>query len=110
MLTFKEKLTQAKSTISRNISTEDVTKFWARYREIFNEKRERLWDALLVGLNKYHEILKERHKLNTETESLRKQNLELQRLLEAYKKVSTFLKVKNSEFKIVSKFQFSAWK
>ncbi|XP_033227866.1 dynein regulatory complex protein 1 isoform X2 [Belonocnema kinseyi] len=86
LLTFKEKLTQAKSTISRNISIEDVTKFWARYREIVNEKRERLWAALLVGLNKYHEILKERRKLNTETESLRRQNAELQRLLEAYKK------------------------
>ena len=85
--TFKEKLIEKKFSISRNIVTDDVTKFWERYREIFNEMRECLWDAVLIGLNKYHEILKERHKLNAETESLRRQNSELRRLLETYEKV-----------------------
>lgn len=87
---FKEKLINQKFTISRNIQTEDVTKFWGRYREIFNEEKETLWDALLIGLNKYHDILKERHKLNEETESLRQQNSELHRLLKTYKQVKYF--------------------
>lgn len=85
---FKEKLIERKFTISRNISRDDITKFWGKYREIFNEEKVTLWNALLIGLNKYHDILKERHKLNEETESLRRQNSELHRLLKTYKKVS----------------------
>lgn len=85
---FKEKLIERKFTISRNILAEDVMKFWNKYREIFNEEKETLWDALLIGLNKYHNILKERHKLNDETELLRRQNAELHRLLKTYKKAS----------------------
>ncbi|XP_032669249.1 dynein regulatory complex protein 1 isoform X2 [Odontomachus brunneus] len=82
--TFQEKLTAKKAIISRNMSIEDVTNFWKRYSEIFSVKKERLWDGLLVGLKKYHEILKERHQLNIETESLRRQNAELRRLLKTY--------------------------
>ncbi|XP_043476968.1 dynein regulatory complex protein 1 [Leptopilina heterotoma] len=89
---FKEKLINQKFTISRNIQTEDITKFWGRYREIFNEEKETLWDALLIGLNKYHDILKERHKLNEETESLRQQNSELHRLLKTYKQPENILR------------------
>lgn len=74
--TVKEKL-----TVSRNITDEDITAFWERYRYIFSEDRERLWDNLLVGLKKYYEVLKERSQLNAETELLRKQNAEMRRLL-----------------------------
>lgn len=82
--TFQEKLIQKKSVVSRSITTEEVTNFWKRYNEIFPAKKERLWDGLLVGLKKYHEVLKERHHLNVETESLRRQNTELRRLLKTY--------------------------
>ncbi|XP_076386516.1 dynein regulatory complex protein 1 isoform X1 [Megachile rotundata] len=76
---FKEKV-----TVSRNITEDDITEFWERYRNIFSEDRERLWDNLIVGLKKYYEILKDRHQLNIETEALRKQNAELRRLLNKY--------------------------
>lgn len=82
--TFQEKIAAKKAIVSRSMTTEDVTNFWKRYNEIFSVKKERLWDGLLVGLKKYHEILKERHHLNAETESLRRQNAELRRLLKTY--------------------------
>lgn len=82
--TFQERLSERKKVVSRNMTIEDVTSCWTRYREIFSAKRERLWDGLLVGLKKYHEILKERDHLNVEIESLRRQNAELRRLLKTY--------------------------
>lgn len=82
--TFQEKLTEKKTVISRNMTIQDITDFWKRYGEIFPAKKERLWDGLLIGLKKYHEILKERHNLNVEVESLRTQNAELHRLLKTY--------------------------
>lgn len=82
--TFQEKLTEKKTVISRNMTIQDITDFWKRYSEIFPAKKERLWDGLFIGLKKYHEILKERHRLNTEVKSLRTQNAELHRLLKTY--------------------------
>lgn len=83
-MSFKSKLSHQELTVSRNLSVKDVTEFWQRYRDIFSPKKEKLWDGLLIGLHKYHEVLKERHKLNDETNNLRKQNSELRRLLEIY--------------------------
>lgn len=83
-MTFKAKLSHQELTVSRNLSVEDVTEFWKRYRDIFSTKKEKLWDGLLIGLHKYHEVLKERHKLNAETNNLRRQNSELRKLLEVY--------------------------
>lgn len=83
-LTFQEKLTEKKTVVSRNMTIQDITNFWKRYSEIFPAKKERLWDGLLIGLKKYHKVLKERHQLNAEMESLRRQNAELRRLLKTY--------------------------
>lgn len=82
MVSFEEKLNNKRFTISRNLSVDDVKNYWLSYREIFGEKKEKLWDAILVGLNKYYEVLKERHKLCTDISNLKKQNAELQKLLE----------------------------
>ncbi|OAD52188.1 hypothetical protein WN48_02753 [Eufriesea mexicana] len=76
-----KKIFKEKTTVSRNITDQDITEFWKRYRNIFSKDKERLWDNLLVGLKKYYGVLKERHRLNTETRSLRKQNTEMRRLL-----------------------------
>lgn len=76
-----KKIIKEKVTISRNITDNDIIEFWERYRNIFSKDKERLWDNLLVGLKKYYEVLKERHQLNAETQSLRKQNAEMRRLL-----------------------------
>ncbi|XP_043510116.1 dynein regulatory complex protein 1 isoform X2 [Frieseomelitta varia] len=76
-----KKIIKEKVTISRNITDNDIIDFWERYQNIFSKDKERLWDNLLVGLKKYYEVLKERHQLNAETQSLRKQNAEMRRLL-----------------------------
>ncbi|KDR12480.1 dynein regulatory complex protein 1 isoform X2 [Zootermopsis nevadensis] len=72
------------STVSRLLSTQDVTAFWTRFRKIFSQQREKLWDGLLIGLQMYHRILEDRHKLNVDTVQLKRQNAELRRLLHFY--------------------------
>ncbi|PNF14348.1 hypothetical protein B7P43_G05569 [Cryptotermes secundus] len=72
------------STLCRLISTQDVANFWTKFREIFSPEREKLWDGLLIGLQRYHCILEDRHKLNVKTEKLRQQNADLRRLLHFY--------------------------
>lgn len=44
-------------TVSRLVSREDVDKYWARFRDIFPEQEEAVWDALYRGLTKYYSIL-----------------------------------------------------
>lgn len=75
---------QGGTILSRSISPKDMTEYWKRYREVFSRDKEKLWDALMIGLHKYHDILKERHKLRQETDCLKQQNDELRRLLETY--------------------------
>ncbi|XP_015430872.1 PREDICTED: dynein regulatory complex protein 1 [Dufourea novaeangliae] len=79
-----DRVTKVKNTVSRNITDEDITEFWQRYRNVFSPEKERLWDNLLVGLKKYHAVLKERHQLNTEIKFFQKQNAELSRLLKSH--------------------------
>jgi hypothetical protein len=50
-------LSVKRSTVSRLLSTQDVTAFWTRFREIFSPQEEKLWDGLLIGLQMYHRIL-----------------------------------------------------
>ena len=87
---FSERVKTKSLSISRSVSKEETTNYWSAYREIFDAQKEKLWEAILIGLNKYYEILRERHNLCSETESLKKQNIELQRLLESYVNVSFF--------------------
>lgn len=79
-------LSQKRNTISRLLTVEDVTKFWNRYQKAFPKQREKLWEGFSIALSKYHTILSERYKLNTEARSLAKQNEELRRLLNSYMK------------------------
>nr|XP_050863595.1 dynein regulatory complex protein 1 isoform X4 [Vespula vulgaris] len=81
---LKEKLLKKNVTISRSLTVEDIKEFWKRYRDLFPSDKECLWDGLLVGLKQYYETLKERQRLNNETEFLKKQNAELRRLLKTY--------------------------
>lgn len=81
-------------TVSRNITEKDITEFWKRYRDIFSPDKERLWDNLLVGLKKYYEVLKNRHELNVETESLRRQNADMRHLLSRHT-AEVILRTKN---------------
>jgi hypothetical protein len=43
--------------VSRIISAEDVTTMWKMFREIFSSQQEKLWDGLLTGLQRYHNVL-----------------------------------------------------
>lgn len=90
MSSFEERLQEKKYTISRNLTAEDVQNYWSNYRKIFGTQKQKLWDAILIGLNKYHGVLKERHSLCTEIDDLKLQNSELERLL-AYHTASVSL-------------------
>lgn len=88
ILTMTSRLSRKRSTISRLMSVEDVTTYWERYRTMFTSESEEIWDALLIGLQKYHEILKDRKKLNDEVLELRQQNMQLRNLLASYQRQS----------------------
>ncbi|XP_060564284.1 dynein regulatory complex protein 1-like [Ruditapes philippinarum] len=60
------------------------SEYWAKYAQVISQKKERLWDALLEGLEKYSECLNSRSGLITETDALRQQNAELRMLLHQY--------------------------
>lgn len=58
IVTMSERLARDRVTMSRLMSEEDVTMYWKRFREVFGPQKEKLWDSLLIGLKKYHAILK----------------------------------------------------
>lgn len=60
------------------------SQYWAKYASLINEKKERLWEALVDGLEKYNETLTSRSSLINETDALRQQNAELRMLLHQY--------------------------
>ncbi|KAG8331282.1 DNA replication checkpoint protein Drc1 [Homalodisca vitripennis] len=71
-------------SISRQITDSDVREYWEQFRTAFPPEREKIWDCLYMGLQKYHTILQERHRINNEIEQLKIQNSELRRLLQKY--------------------------
>ena len=58
--------------------------FWQQMMEVLPQSHERVWDALLEGLEQYHSVLLSRSKCTEETESLSTQNNELRKLLQQY--------------------------
>ncbi|KAI4457059.1 nyd-sp28 protein [Holotrichia oblita] len=78
------RLSQKHTTVSRVMTDVDVKMFWERYRNVFSEGKQRLWDGLFFGLQKYYALLKDRRKVNDEVLCLRKQNEELKHLLGKY--------------------------
>ncbi|XP_046988777.1 dynein regulatory complex protein 1 [Schistocerca americana] len=81
---LESRLSRKRDTVSRLLSTDDVTAYWKKFENIFSPKAIQLWDCLYTGLQKYHCVLKERHRLNVETQQLQHQNTELRRLLRGY--------------------------
>lgn len=79
-----QQATTIKSTISRMMSVEDVTQYWTQYQQVFSQQDEFIWDALIIGLNKYFNILKQRFKLTTDVQHLKQRNCELNYLLQTY--------------------------
>ncbi|KAJ8953585.1 hypothetical protein NQ318_003007 [Aromia moschata] len=58
LLTTRERLEKRRLTFSRTLTEEDISNYWEKFRSIYNEDRVRVWDGLLEGLKRYHEILK----------------------------------------------------
>ncbi|XP_049772051.1 dynein regulatory complex protein 1 [Schistocerca cancellata] len=81
---LESRLSRKRDTVSRLLSTDDVTAYWKKFENIFSPKAIQLWDCLYTGLQKYHCVLRERHRLNVETQQLQHQNTELRRLLRGY--------------------------
>lgn len=46
------------STISRQMKSNDVQRFWHCYEEIFTTQKERLWNSLENGLTRYLHVNK----------------------------------------------------
>ncbi|XP_018327952.1 dynein regulatory complex protein 1 [Agrilus planipennis] len=82
--TMTERLSNVRRNISRLLTEEDIKFFWMQFRNVFSPTKEQLWDGLMFGLQKYHEILKDRKKISEEVLCLRHQNNELKRILETY--------------------------
>lgn len=60
------------------------SEYWSKYAKLIDPQKERLWDALIEGLDKYSETLTSRSNLINETEALKQQNAELRMLLHQY--------------------------
>ncbi|XP_030751277.1 dynein regulatory complex protein 1 homolog [Sitophilus oryzae] len=82
--TTGSRLEKKRLTISRLLSEADMNSYWEKFKLNFGEDRVRVWKALLVGLKKYHDILKDRKNICNEVLRLRKENTELKRLLANY--------------------------
>ncbi|XP_060522355.1 dynein regulatory complex protein 1 isoform X2 [Cylas formicarius] len=82
--TIGEQLQKKRLTISRCLSEQDIKSYWEKFKMNFTDDRVRTWDALLEGLKKYHEILKDRKAVCDDVVKLRKENAELKRLLANY--------------------------
>ncbi|XP_017786504.1 PREDICTED: dynein regulatory complex protein 1 [Nicrophorus vespilloides] len=72
-------------TISRLMTSQDVSAYWNSYKNILGSDKIQLWDALYYGMEKYHEILVDRSKVHQKVICLRRQNEELRHLLAKYK-------------------------
>ncbi len=59
-------------------------KFWGEMAQVLPESHERVWSALLEGLEGYHSTLKARAQLIEDTDALQLQNSELRMLLHQY--------------------------
>ncbi|KAK4874148.1 hypothetical protein RN001_013508 [Aquatica leii] len=86
IITMASRLSHKRSTVSRLMADDDVKMYWDRYRKVFSSDNEEVWDALYIGLQKYHAILKDRKKLNDEVVELRRQHSELKQMLSSYEK------------------------
>ena len=76
----------AKSSLLHTMATKEVLdgRFWEQIAKVLPESHERVWTALLDGLEEYHSTLVARSQLIQATDGLRQQNIELRLLLNQY--------------------------
>lgn len=58
MPTTGARLEKKRITISRYLAENDIKLYWEKFKMNFGEDRVRVWNGLMAGLRKYHEILK----------------------------------------------------
>lgn len=75
-------MSKSKDTITRLISSKDVDKCFDSFN--LPPEREKLWNVLDDGLQRYLKCLRERETLDNECDFLRKQNQELTHLLQKF--------------------------
>lgn len=75
-------MSKSKDTVTRMITDKDVEKCFESF--IFPPEREKLWNVLDDGLQRYLKVLRERESLENDCEFLRKQNMELNHLLQKF--------------------------
>lgn len=74
------------ASLHKNAMTQELLDggFWEQMASILSQSHERVWSALLEGLEHYHAVLMSRAELIDKTESLQQQNAELRLLLHQY--------------------------
>ncbi|XP_062979855.1 dynein regulatory complex protein 1 [Elgaria multicarinata webbii] len=79
----REKRPQVKKVHEERDNSKD-SEYWDALAHVIPDGKLKLWDALIIGLQKYYHILTQRAKLITETDGLHQQNAELRMLLHQY--------------------------
>ncbi|XP_049285154.1 dynein regulatory complex protein 1 homolog [Anopheles funestus] len=64
------------------LTLSDTRKFWASFKNIFLPNQMKVWDTMEESLSKYLQVLRERQSLDEECSFLRKQNQELQHIMQ----------------------------
>lgn len=75
-------MSKSKDTVTRLMDPKDVDKCFESFN--FPTEREKLWNVLDDGLQRYLKVLRERESLEADCEFLRKQNQELNHLLQKF--------------------------
>lgn len=60
------------------------SEYWMKYENLIDDKKNKLWDAMLSSLQKYQGVLIRRSQLIDENKALANQNIELRMLLAQY--------------------------
>uniref|UniRef100_A0A182XGK8 Dynein regulatory complex protein 1 n=1 Tax=Anopheles quadriannulatus TaxID=34691 RepID=A0A182XGK8_ANOQN len=73
---------QAEVKAEAKLTLSDTRKFWESFKNIFLPNQMKVWDTMEESLSKYLQVLRERHALDEECSFLRKQNQELQHIMQ----------------------------
>lgn len=75
-------MSKSKETLTRLMEPNDVERCFESFN--FPPEREKLWNVLDDGLQRYLKVLRERETLENDCEFLRRQNQELNHLLQKF--------------------------
>ncbi|KAI5744280.1 hypothetical protein M8J76_000824 [Diaphorina citri] len=76
----------------KRIDKIDVERYWNQFLKLFPDEKIELWNSVFKSLEKYHQVLMKRQKLNEELGCLSSRNKHLRTLLQSYIKPDAELK------------------